>query len=100
MPRFAIPYQASIGWSTLVLASLLGLWSGWTMATRGHGTPFPLDTARELVMQGPRRAWPSELRTSRSVQQYRGTSAFCRRNRPNGHLTAQVFPEHVEELER
>ncbi len=55
LPRFDLPSRTAIGWSVLVCASLLGLWSGWTMATRGLGTPFPLDTARELVTRGPYR---------------------------------------------
>ncbi len=33
--------------------SLLGLWSGATMALRGRGTPLPLDAARQLVTCGP-----------------------------------------------
>jgi protein-S-isoprenylcysteine O-methyltransferase Ste14 len=36
-------------------ASVLGLWSAWTMVVRGRGTPLPLDTARDLVVSGPYR---------------------------------------------
>ncbi|MEM7416496.1 MAG: isoprenylcysteine carboxylmethyltransferase family protein [Gemmatimonadota bacterium] len=42
-----------LGGAILVLSSLGGLWSGWTMATVGRGTPLPIDTARELVTSGP-----------------------------------------------
>lgn len=41
------------GWLLFVLASSLGLWSAWTMAWHGEGTPLPLDTARQLVIRGP-----------------------------------------------
>jgi protein-S-isoprenylcysteine O-methyltransferase Ste14 len=41
------------GWLLFSLASSLGLWSGWTMAWYGEGTPLPLDTARRLVIRGP-----------------------------------------------
>jgi protein-S-isoprenylcysteine O-methyltransferase Ste14 len=44
-----------LGWLALVGFSALGLWSGYVMATRGRGTPLPLDTARELVISGPYR---------------------------------------------
>jgi protein-S-isoprenylcysteine O-methyltransferase Ste14 len=37
------------------IASCLGLWSAWTMAVHGRGTPLPLATARELVIRGPYR---------------------------------------------
>jgi protein-S-isoprenylcysteine O-methyltransferase Ste14 len=37
----------------LILASGLGLWSGYVMAAEGEGTPFPLDAARRLVTKGP-----------------------------------------------
>jgi protein-S-isoprenylcysteine O-methyltransferase Ste14 len=51
------PVLAATRWGWLVLAacSALGLFSGYTMATRGRGTPLPLDTARELVVSGPYR---------------------------------------------
>ena len=55
LPRFDFPERATIGWSVLVCASVLGLWTGWTMATRGQRTPLPLDTARKLVTRGPYR---------------------------------------------
>ncbi len=36
-------------------ASTLGLWSAWTMAIVGRGTPLPLDPAVRLVIAGPYR---------------------------------------------
>jgi protein-S-isoprenylcysteine O-methyltransferase Ste14 len=44
-----------VGWLALIAFSAFGLWSGYVMATRGRGTPLPLDTARELVIAGPYR---------------------------------------------
>lgn len=41
------------GIALLIAASVLGLWSGSTMATSGKGTPLPAATARELVVTGP-----------------------------------------------
>lgn len=37
------------------MASILGLWSGLTMALRGDGTPLPTATAPRLVIAGPYR---------------------------------------------
>ena len=37
------------------LATALYLWSVWNFATRGRGTPLPLDAPRKLVIQGPYR---------------------------------------------
>lgn len=51
VPTFEV--AAWIGAALLTLSSLGGLWSGWTMATAGRGTPLPLDTARNLVATGP-----------------------------------------------
>ncbi|MCC6540142.1 MAG: isoprenylcysteine carboxylmethyltransferase family protein [Bryobacterales bacterium] len=44
-----------LGWPLFFAASALGLWSAWTMAWFGEGTPLPLDTARRFVTQGPYR---------------------------------------------
>lgn len=46
---------ALAGWMLFAAASGLGLWSGWTMAWHGDGTPLPLDTARRFVVAGPYR---------------------------------------------
>lgn len=53
-PRF-VP-RPLLGWSTFAMAGILGLWSAWTMATRGRGTPLPMDTASRLVTSGPYQA--------------------------------------------
>lgn len=45
--------QAWAGGVLFVLFSLVGLWSGLTMARLGEGTPLPLDSPRALVVQGP-----------------------------------------------
>lgn len=44
-----------IGLILLVAGSALGLWSCFTMALTGDGTPLPYDTARKLVISGPYR---------------------------------------------
>lgn len=43
------------GFALLVAASGLGLWSAWSMSTRGQGTPLPSRTAQRLVVAGPYR---------------------------------------------
>ncbi len=40
-------------WALFALGSLLGLWSAWTMASLGRGTPLPLDPPHRLVVAGP-----------------------------------------------
>lgn len=49
------PGHGPLGLGLFVAASALGLWSGLHMAIRGRGTPLPLQTARELVVDGPYR---------------------------------------------
>lgn len=39
--------------AVFIAAGALGLWSGWTLAVVGRGTPLPLDPARRLVVAGP-----------------------------------------------
>ncbi|GAB5402211.1 MAG: hypothetical protein Aurels2KO_04420 [Aureliella sp.] len=53
LPRFSHPYQRLCGSLLLIAASSLGLWSAWSMATYGAGTPLPTATASELVIAGP-----------------------------------------------
>jgi protein-S-isoprenylcysteine O-methyltransferase Ste14 len=36
-------------------ASFVGFWSGYTLVTRGDGTPMPLECTRNLVIAGPYR---------------------------------------------
>ncbi len=49
----AAPLIRVFGVVLFVLASLLGLASAWFMASRGRGTPLPLQPACELVTYGP-----------------------------------------------
>ncbi|MGW9114636.1 methyltransferase family protein [Microbacterium sp. NPDC055683] len=51
---FPVPVRVA-GGALLVVASALGAWSGWTMSSRGAGTPLPSATARRLVIAGPYR---------------------------------------------
>lgn len=66
MPRGIAELQQKIGWSTFthdfqfecsfalfLLASAVGLWSGWVMSIYGSGTPLPTATAPKLVEAGP-----------------------------------------------
>lgn len=53
--HFTFEAQGLVALGGFGLASCLGVWSGVTMAVRGKGTPFPSDTARELVIAGPYR---------------------------------------------
>jgi len=50
---FRFPLQQPLAAALFILLSLLGLWSGFTMARRGGGTPLPLDSPRRLVVSGP-----------------------------------------------
>ena len=51
IPTF--PPLVAAGWILFAVAGSIGLWSGWTMAWYGDGTPLPLDTARNFVVRGP-----------------------------------------------
>lgn len=58
--RLGVPPLAFAGQHTLavvvgVITGALNLTSGALMAIVGRGTPFPLDTARQLVVRGPYR---------------------------------------------
>jgi len=53
LPSFAFPASQPFAIAGFLCASVLGLWSGYTMATRGHGTPLPMDAASRLVTGGP-----------------------------------------------
>ncbi len=52
---FAHVHQTPLSVGLFAIASGLGLWSGMTMATCGHGTPLPTATAPLLVIAGPYR---------------------------------------------
>ncbi|OYP34156.1 methyltransferase family protein [Rhodopirellula sp. MGV] len=54
-PRFSHSYQTSLSAVLFVLASCLGIWCGWSMVSRGGGTPLPTASAPELVVSGPYR---------------------------------------------
>jgi len=53
IPHFNLPPW--IGIAVFVPISLVGFYSAMLFAVRGRGTPFPLDTAIELVILGPYR---------------------------------------------
>ena len=36
-----------------IIYSSLGIWSGYLFATKGHGTPLPVDSTKKLVLSGP-----------------------------------------------
>jgi protein-S-isoprenylcysteine O-methyltransferase Ste14 len=40
-------------WALMALGSALGLWSAWSLASLGRGTPLPLDPPCRLVIAGP-----------------------------------------------
>jgi protein-S-isoprenylcysteine O-methyltransferase Ste14 len=52
-PQFEWEGQSLVASILFSIASILGLYSGITMAVAGRGTPLPIDTARELVITGP-----------------------------------------------
>ncbi|MEO1627712.1 MAG: isoprenylcysteine carboxylmethyltransferase family protein [Bacteroidota bacterium] len=45
--------RRELGWGLFALFSILGIWSGYTMSSKGRGTPLPLDCPNELVVEGP-----------------------------------------------
>lgn len=47
------PEQVLFGEIVFILASLLVLWAGLTLAIKGAGTPFSFDAPRRLVINGP-----------------------------------------------
>lgn len=51
LPSFSFP--GLLAWSLLLIFSVLGVFSGYTMSRLGKGTPLPTDCANELVVQGP-----------------------------------------------
>lgn len=55
IPTFEIAGREIAGMALFVVAGALGLWSGYTMAIRGRGTPLPLSCPRRLVVAGPYR---------------------------------------------
>lgn len=55
VPELGVHAPRALSMGLFVAASMLGLWSAWTMVVQGRGTPLPLDTARDLVVGGPYR---------------------------------------------
>lgn len=68
LPKGIVELESRLGWnafvhtgqcilsiSFLAAASVLGAWSGITMALAGDGTPLPTATAPKLVVRGPYR---------------------------------------------
>ncbi|MFI4859941.1 MAG: methyltransferase family protein [Phycisphaerales bacterium JB063] len=55
LPAFVLPVQRVLGLVLFFLAGALGVWSAWSMATLGRGTPLPTDCAPRLVVTGPYR---------------------------------------------
>ncbi|HVH12058.1 MAG TPA: isoprenylcysteine carboxylmethyltransferase family protein, partial [Longimicrobium sp.] len=53
LPRISWPGQGSAAAALFLAFSAVGLWGAWTFATRGQGTPLPLDAPRRLVVRGP-----------------------------------------------
>lgn len=47
--------RVQLGLVLFLLFSAGGLWSGYIIATRGRGTPLPLDAPRAFVVSGPYR---------------------------------------------
>jgi len=53
LTRFQFQFQQTFSSLLFICFSVLGLWSGYTMAVAGRGTPLPLDSPRQLVISGP-----------------------------------------------
>jgi protein-S-isoprenylcysteine O-methyltransferase Ste14 len=51
----AFDFPPDAAWVIFLLASVIGLSSGFAMATHGQGTPLPWDAPRRLVVRGPYR---------------------------------------------
>ena len=50
-PRYDVPRV--LAGALFAAAGCVGLWSGWTMAVRGRGTPLPVDCPARLGVPGP-----------------------------------------------
>ena len=53
VPHFEFEFQKTIAAVFFSCMSGVGLWSAYTMAVAGHGTPLPVDSPRRLVVSGP-----------------------------------------------
>ena len=63
------------GVALFLVGSAVGVWSCVTMAVRGHGTPLPAETARDLVVSGPYR-WVRNPMALAGVAQTVGVGLF------------------------
>jgi protein-S-isoprenylcysteine O-methyltransferase Ste14 len=66
--RWEWALQAPLGIALFLLASTVGVWSAWLMATIGEGTPVPFDAARHLVVVGPYRVIRNPMAVTGIVQ--------------------------------
>lgn len=55
VPAFTFTGQGLVALALGLVCAAVNLWSGVTLAVAGRGTPFPTETARELVVSGPYR---------------------------------------------
>ena len=55
IPSFAFTGQEWLALAIGLVCATFNLWSGVMLAVIGRGTPFPTQTARELVVSGPYR---------------------------------------------
>jgi protein-S-isoprenylcysteine O-methyltransferase Ste14 len=53
LSQFQFRFQPTFASLLFICFSVLGLWSGYSMAVAGSGTPLPLDSPRQLVISGP-----------------------------------------------
>lgn len=53
LPRASWPGQTGVAAALFIAFSALNLWTGFTLATLGQGTPLPLEAPRRLVVRGP-----------------------------------------------
>src|SRR5574341_452466 len=49
----------------IVLGAALSAWTLWEFATRGRGTPLPLDAPKNLVVHGPYRVVRKDRKSTR-----------------------------------
>lgn len=54
-PQQHLPQLKIVAVVVFALASCIGLWSAWVIASMGQGTPLPVDCPRKLVVYGPYR---------------------------------------------
>lgn len=67
---------AMAGALMFLVGSLIGLWSCFTMALAGDGTPLPAETARNLVVRGPYRLVRNPMAVAGVIQTV-GVGLWC-----------------------